>query len=111
WIRYKKVNKKFADKILEEIEGVRKPMIFIQDYHFTLLPKLIKDQRPDATIATFWHIPWPHAESFSICPWKVEILEGMLGADLLAFHTQLHCNNFIETVRKEIESLVDLEQF
>lgn len=111
WRAYQEVNQKFAKKILQEIKDVRKPLIFIQDYHFTLLPALIKSKRPDAVIAVFWHIPWPSSESFRICPWKNEILTGMLGADLLAFHTQLHANNFIETVGKEVESLIDLEQF
>ncbi|MBI2600017.1 trehalose-6-phosphate synthase, partial [Candidatus Daviesbacteria bacterium] len=76
-----------------------------------LVPKMVKSQRPGAVIGIFWHIPWPNPESFSICPWKREILEGMLGADLLGFHTQLHCNNFIETVGRELESMIDFERF
>lgn len=111
WEEYQNVNGKFAKALLKEIKGVHKPLIFIQDYLFTLLPQYIKEARPDATVALFWHIPWPNSESFRICPWRKEILSGMLGADLIAFHTQLHCNNFIDTVSKEIESLIDLEQF
>ena len=72
---------------------------------------MIKDSRPDAQIGIFWHIPWPNPEAFGICPFRKEILSGMLGADLIGFHTQLHCNNFIETAGRELEALIDLEQF
>ena len=87
------------------------PFIFVQDYHFALLPKLIKDKRPDAKVAIFWHIPWPNPESFGICPWQKELLSGMLGADLIGFHTQYHCNNFLETVNNSLESRVIWENF
>lgn len=110
WEEYKSVNKKFAASILSEIKHMKKPIIFIQDFQFTLLPRLLKEKRPDATIGLFWHIPWVSAESFSICPWKKEIIDGMLGADLIGFHTQLHCNNFIESVGRELEALIDFEQ-
>ncbi|MFA5076115.1 MAG: trehalose-6-phosphate synthase [Patescibacteria group bacterium] len=111
WLTYQKVNNKFAQALLAEIKDVPRPIILVQDYHFALLPKMIKDSRPDAEIELFWHIPWPNAEVFSICPWRKEILKGMLGADVLGFHTQQYSNNFMETVSKEIESLVDLEKF
>src|SRR5207249_1202816 len=104
-------NAKFAEDVLQQIKKVERPVILIQDFHLALVPQIVKKSRPDAKIGIFWHIPWPNHESFSICPWKKEILEGMLGADLLGFHTQLHCNNFIETVGKELESLVNFEQF
>lgn len=111
WEQYKKVNDKFAQSILSEIKNLHKPIVLIQDFQFTLISKTIKEKRPDATIGIFWHIPWVSAESFSICPWKKEIIDGMLGADLIGFHTQLYCNNFIETVGRELESLIDYEQF
>jgi len=98
------VNEKFAAAVLEEITGVESPMVLIQDYHFALLPRLIKRERPDARTAIFWHIPWPNFESFSICPWQDEVLLGMLGADLIGFHTQYYCNNFLETVERGIEA-------
>lgn len=111
WLEYIKVNQKFADTVLSEIKNQEKPIVLIQDFHLSLVPRMIKFQKPDALIGLFWHPPWPNAESFSICPWKKEILDGMLGADLMGFHTQLHCNNFIETVGRELESLIDYEGF
>ena len=110
WQIYKKVNQKFAEAILEELPKSR-PFIFIQDYHFTLLAKMIKEKRPDAIIALFWHIPWPNPEDFAICPYQKEILEGMLSCDLIGFHVQYHCNNFLDTVNRLLESRVDTEKF
>jgi len=86
-------------------------MVLIQDYHFAPLPALIKRERPDARTAIFWHIPWPNFESFSICPWQDEVLLGILGADLIGFHTQYYCNNFLETVERAIEARIDWEHF
>lgn len=106
WDFYKKVNKKFAKAVLDEIRDLDQPFVLVQDYHFALLPEMIKKERPDATIAIFWHIPWPNPESFSICPWQSEILRGMLGADLIGFHTPYHCYNFLETVNNSIDSRV-----
>lgn len=111
WYCYKAVNEKFAKAVLEELEGVEEPCILVQDYHFALLPALIKAKRPDARITLFWHIPWPNPESFGICPWQKELLKGMLGADVIGFHTQFHCNNFLETVDRALESRIDYERF
>ncbi|MDD5439927.1 MAG: trehalose-6-phosphate synthase, partial [Candidatus Omnitrophica bacterium] len=111
WEAYKTVNKKFAEAVLQEIKGIDEPNVLIQDYHFALLPAMIKAERPDARVAIFWHIPWPNPESFGICPWRKEVLQGMLGADIIGFHTQFHCNNFIETVDRFLESRIDYEHF
>ena len=111
WAHYKAVNEKFAAAILAEAADVDSPLILIQDYHFALLPGLIKRERPDARVALFWHIPWPNAEAFGICPWQHELLLGMLGADLVGFHTQYYCNNFLETAERAIEARVEWEQF
>ncbi|MBU2632108.1 trehalose-6-phosphate synthase, partial [Patescibacteria group bacterium] len=111
WMDYQKVNEKFLKATLQEIKKVKNPMILVQDFHLALLPALLKKERPDARIAIFWHVPWPNSESFRICPFRKELLDGILGADLIGFHTQLHCNNFIDTVGRELESLIDLEQF
>lgn len=110
WEEYKKVNQKFADSLLEELDS-QTPLILIQDYHFALLPKMIKEKRPDAKVAIFWHIPWPNPEAFGICPWQEEILEGMLGSDLIGFHTQFHCNNFLDTVDRFLECRIDWTAF
>ncbi|MBN1526429.1 MAG: trehalose-6-phosphate synthase [Candidatus Omnitrophica bacterium] len=110
WQMYKKVNQKFADSIVEELPA-KEPFVFIQDYHFTLLPRMIKEKRPDATIALFWHIPWPNPEVFSICPYQQLILDGMLGCDLIGFHVQYHCNNFLDTANRLLECRVDTEKF
>ncbi|MFZ2038347.1 MAG: trehalose-6-phosphate synthase [Minisyncoccia bacterium] len=103
WEIYKKVNEKFANSVLEEIKDKVRPIVFIQDLHFSLLPEYIKKQRPDAEVITFWHHPWPAAEIFSICPWKREILRGLLASDLMCFHIPHFGNNFIETVKRELE--------
>lgn len=110
WHCYREVNQKFADALLKELDD-DPPMILIQDYHFALLPKMIKDERPDAKIALFWHIPWPNAEAFGICPWQEEILEGMLGSDIVGFHTQFHCNNFLDTVDRALECKINWANF
>ena len=81
----------------------------MQDYHFALLPAMIRERLPRATILTFWHIPWPNPERFGICPWRDELLEGMLGSTILGFHTQLHCNNFIDSVDRYLEARIDRE--
>lgn len=109
WVKYKEVNQKFADALLEELPS-KSPLLFIQDYHFTLLPKLVKEKRPDAIIVLFWHIPWPTAEAFAICPYKNEILEGLLGCDLIGFHIPNHCNNFLDTANRMLESKIDMEK-
>jgi trehalose 6-phosphate synthase len=93
------------------MKGAETPVVLVQDYHFALLPQMIKRRRPDARIALFWHIPWPNAEAFAICPWQREILNGMLGADLVGFHTQYHCNNFLDTVDRTVEARIDAEHF
>jgi trehalose-6-phosphate synthase len=111
WEQYKRVNEKFARALFEEMAGTESPIVLVQDYHFALLPKLIKEQRPDARVAIFWHIPWPNSEAFRICPWQREVLEGLLGADLIGFHIQAHCNNFLETVDRALEAMTDRDRF
>ncbi len=111
WQAYQSVNERFAKIALEEMEGVQDPVVLVQDYHFALVPKFIKERRPDARVMLFWHIPWPNPESFGICPWRKELLAGMLGADLLGFHIQYHCNNFLDSVDQILESRIEWEHF
>ncbi len=107
---YRKVNEKFATAFLNE-HADESPIALIQDYHFALLPQMVREKKPKAVLSLFWHIPWPNPEAFGICPWRKEILKGMLGADLIGFHTQFHCNNFLDTVDRFLEARVDREQF
>jgi trehalose-6-phosphate synthase len=111
WDAYRAVNQKFASALLEEMQEEEHPVALLQDYHFALLPRIIKDRRRDARVAIFWHIPWPNPEAFDICPWARELLNGLLGADLIGFHIQAHCNNFLETVDRSLESRIDWERF
>ncbi len=111
WVQYQEVNQLFADTLIEEMAEETSPLVLVQDYHLALLPFLIKQKRPEAKVALFWHIPWPNPESFGICPWRREILIGMLGADLLGFHIQFFCNNFLDTVDRFMESQIDWETF
>ncbi len=110
WAVYREVNELFAEAVLEEARG-GPAVIFVQDYHFALLPRLLKQARPDLVVAQFWHIPWPNPENVRVCPWAREILDGMLGNDLLGFHIQYHCNNFLETVDRNLESRICRESF
>lgn len=111
WELYSKVNKKFADAVLEEV-GSDKAFVFVQDFHLTLLPKYLKEASPsNLIIAHFWHIPWPNHEIFRICPQRHEILDGLLSSDLMGFHIRYHCDNFMEVVNREMESKIDRERF
>jgi len=111
WMYYQRANRRFADAVLQEMENTESPILLAQDYHFALLPRMIKEARPDARVAIFWHIPWPNPEVFGICPWQRELLDGLLGADLIGFHTQSHCNNFLETVDRGLEALTEWDRF
>ncbi len=108
WQQYRIVNQRFADAVVEEARG-EDPVVLVQDYHFALVPAMIRAKLPRATILTFWHIPWPNPESFGICPWRREILQGMLGSTILGFHTLFHCKNFIETVDRFLEARIEHE--
>jgi len=85
--------------------------VLIQDYHFALLPRMVKERLPHARVAIFWHIPWPNPESFEICPWQSQLLDGLLGADLIGFHVRAHCNNFLNTADHALEARIDWEHF
>jgi trehalose-6-phosphate synthase len=111
WIYYQRINRRFADVVLQEMEGTETPILLAQDYHFALLPRMVKEARPDARVAIFWHIPWPNSEVFGICPWQRELVDGLLGADLIGFHIQSHCNNFLETIDRAVEALTEWDRF
>jgi trehalose 6-phosphate synthase len=109
WEQYQRVNRRFADAVAEESDSPD-PIVLVQDYHFALLPKYLRERLPRATILTFWHIPWPTAERLGICPWERELLEGLLGSSIIGFHTQAHCTNFLESVDRYMESRLDRER-
>ncbi|QPF76787.1 trehalose-6-phosphate synthase [Roseateles sp. DAIF2] len=108
WQAYKLINERFADAVVAEARS-EDPVVLVQDYHFALLPALIRKRLPRATILTFWHIPWPNPESFGICPWRAELLEGLLGSTIVGFHTRYHCKNFLETVDRYLEARIEHE--
>lgn len=108
WDQYVKVNRRFADAVIKEAKNDN-PVVLVQDYHFALLPRMVREALPKATIITFWHIPWPNSESFGICPWREEILDGMLGSTILGFHTPFHRKNFLETVDRYLETRIETE--
>lgn len=108
WEQYELINQRFADAVVKEAR-TDDPVVLVQDYHFALLPRMVREVLPKATIITFWHIPWPNPESFGICPWREEILEGLLGSTILGFHTPFHCKNFLETVDRYLETRIEHE--
>ena len=108
WRHYRAVNRRFAEAVVAEARS-DDPIVLVQDYHFALLPAMLRERLPRATIITFWHIPWPSPESFGICPWSQELLRGMLGSTILGFHTKHHCRNFMETVDRQLEARIEHE--
>ncbi|MCC6228455.1 MAG: trehalose-6-phosphate synthase [Phycisphaerales bacterium] len=110
WDQYVRANHRFAKAVLDEL-GDARAVVMVQDYQLALVPGILKTSRPDLRVGLFWHIPWPNAEAFRICPYRVELLQGMLGADLVGFHLQQHCNNFLESVDRMIEAKLDWDRF
>ena len=110
WNAYVTVNRRFADAVVSEAK-TEDPIVLVQDYHFALLPRMIRERIPAATVISFWHIPWPNAEAFGICPWREDLIDGLLGSSILGFHTQFHCNNFIDTVDRYVEARIDRETY
>ncbi|HEX5959342.1 MAG TPA: trehalose-6-phosphate synthase, partial [Hyphomicrobiaceae bacterium] len=108
WEQYQAINRRFAEAVVEEASRPD-PIVLVHDYHFALLPRMVRERLPDATILTFWHIPWPNAETFGICPWREAIVDGLLGSTILGFHTRFHCNNFLEGTDRFVESRIDRE--
>ena len=108
WQVYREVNELFAKAILDEV-GSKPTFVFIQDYHFGLLPRILKSANSKLVVAQFWHIPWPNRETFRALPWKEELLDGLLANDLLGFQLRYHCQNFLDTVDRAVEAKVDHE--
>jgi len=109
WRHYQAVNQKFVEALCAEVDS-EDPIVLVQDYHLALAPRLIRERLPRATVIVFWHIPWPNSQRFGICPWRKDLLEGMLGGSILGFHTQFDCNNFVDSVDRFLEARIDREQ-
>ncbi len=110
WQAYKEANRLFAEAVIEETQGER-ALVFIQDYHFCLLPRMLREMSNGRIVcAHFWHIPWPNREVFRVFPWGQELLDGLLGNDLLGFHIHYHCQNFLDTVDRTIECRGDVDR-
>ena len=108
WKAYQDVNRKFARAALEEIEAAGEPgVLWLHDYHLALAPELIRQERRDSRLAHFWHIPWPGWEIFRICPNHRQLLRGLLANDLLAFHLESFCENFMRCCEQDLDVLVD----
>jgi len=110
WTQYVAMNRRFADAVLEEV-GSGNAVVLVQDYQMALVPRMVREVRPDLRICLFWHIPWPSPEAIRICPWREEILRGMLGADLVGFHLQEFCNNFLNSIDRTVEARIDRDHF
>ena len=105
WRAYKAVNQRFARAVEVELPDLASP-VFIQDYHLTLVAKYLRKARPDVRIALFWHIPFPHPDQLRICPFRFEILQGLLACDLLAFQLDRDRRNFLAAARAELGAKV-----
>lgn len=105
WEDYKKANRAFSDAVLEEAGN--DSIIWIHDYHLCLVPGMLRNERPELTIAHFWHIPWPDWSVFRVCPQAKEILEGLLGNDLIGFQTPLFVKNFMDCVSECLDANID----
>jgi len=111
WEQYRLVNQKFADAVLEEMQGTEQPLLLVHDHQFALLPGLVRAARPDARIAVFWPMPWPSADAFGRCPWQKEVLHGLLNADIVSFQSRAHCASFLRSVDRAVECRIDWERF
>lgn len=104
WEAYKQVNRKFADALMEEVDTAE-DLLWLQDYHMALVGGMLKDRNPEISSGIFWHIPFPYADFFRFIPWRVELLEGLLGNDVIGFHTEQYCVNF----GRAVESILGYE--
>ncbi len=109
WAEYRAVNARFADAIADELPSHSSP-VFIQDYHLALTAGFLRRRCPDTPTALFWHIPWPDPDRLRMCPWRREIVRGLLANDLLAFQLERDRRNFLMSVRDELSARVESRQ-
>lgn len=101
WAAYQSVNRRFAEAVAADLTDPTVP-VFIQDYHLALVAADLRRLKPQARTALFWHIPWPHPDRLRMCPWRKEILHGLLANNLLAFQLERDRRNFLAAVREEL---------
>ena len=109
WERYRRVNRRFAEAVLEEARGAP-AAVWVQDYHLALAPLLVRAERPDLALAHFWHIPWPPIDIFRIAPQAPLLLRGLLANDLLGFHLPAYVDNFLRCAERLAGARVDPER-
>ncbi len=109
WRQYRDTNRQFADAVLERTDP-ENAVVWFQDYHFALAPRFVREQAPGAFCMQFWHIPWPSWDMFRSCPQYDELLDGLLANDLLGFHTDRYCENFLDCVSQALDADVDRER-
>ncbi|WP_458207193.1 alpha,alpha-trehalose-phosphate synthase (UDP-forming) [Haladaptatus sp. NG-SE-30] len=118
WTQYRSANRKFANAIAEEaVEAVEmsgsagksegEPVVWLQDYHLALAPRMVREKAQDVFCMQFWHIPWPAWDAFQMCPQYEQLLDGLLGNDLLGFHTDRYCQNFLDCAAMISDTMVD----
>jgi alpha,alpha-trehalose-phosphate synthase [UDP-forming] len=108
WRHYQEVNEQFAETVAQECQDTP-ATVWVQDYQLALCPQYLRRHRPDLSIMHFWHIPWPPWELYRICPWRRELLEGLLGNNLLGFHLDQYCKNFLQCAERVLGANVDLK--
>ena len=106
---YQLANARFAAAVCEEAEGAS-PLVLVQDYHFALAPRILRSRLPLSTVVAFWHIPWPCPRVFKVCPWSHEVLDGLLGSDIVGFQTREDCDNFLDTIESTLQAHIDRGQ-
>ena len=106
---YRRVNAQFATSVADEAAG-RSPLILVQDYHFALVPRMLRKRLPSSTVVAFWHIPWPRPRVLSRCPWARELLVGLLGSHIVGLQTDDDCMSFLASVQSILGAHVDLAQ-
>ncbi|GAB4417243.1 MAG: hypothetical protein OHK0032_13280 [Thermodesulfovibrionales bacterium] len=108
WEDYKEANRAFSDAVVEEADN--NSIVWVHDYHLCLVPGMMRNERPELTIAHFWHIPWPDWSVFRVCPHAKEILEGLLGNDLIGFQIPLFVKNFMDCVSECLDADIDYQR-
>ena len=108
WRAYRETNSEFADAVLDSTaDADRDPVVWFQDYHLALAPRAVREARSDAFLAHFWHIPWPSRDVFRACPQYEQLLDGLLANDLVGFHTDEYCRNFLDCAASATDARVD----